>query len=399
MKKKGNSLNIAYISYADYGGPKIHTKEFVRAFRKYVPNLVIHCPYIDIETTFVKPVEKISFFNRLFNHFPDSFKQLKLEFYQIRKLLRDFLKIVEFVRIYKLSRIDLVIVRHDAYLAGALSAAKWQSIPIILEINGILSKDKPDRVTKIYERYCWSKAAGMFTVCEPLQQIMLSRGIRKSKVKVITNGVRLDEFMNANPNRLPKAITKKCRNKIVVGYTGTFTNYHDLENLLKGFAISVSEEIRLQLLLIGEGRNSDIISNLVDKYDLNERVLFTGQVSHAMVPDYLSICRILVLPLKSIYDKIFHGAPVKLFEYMAAGKPIIATRLPSIEKILGEQAIYVSPGSASEWAQSLTLLSSSNEKYCQIGKMARSRLIKKDYTWDGNARRVYEFCEEVITEV
>ena len=393
--EKFNS-RVAYISYADYGGPLVHTKEFINAFRKFVPDLATYCPHMEKDLSYVGP-GKESFFNKLFAYFPSWSRQLKLEFYQFRKLLRDWVKWPTFSDFYLKNSVDIVVVRSDAFVMGPIYAAKKQGIPYLLEVNGILYKHEPDQVTKKFEKYILARAAGIFVVCDPLVTLLLNLDVPRDRIRVIPNGVRIENFQTPDISAVPSALCHKLKDKIVVGYIGTFTLYHDMYALISGFAEAVEKIPSLCLLLIGEGELTKETKEKVTDLCIEDSVFFTGKVSHEYIPSYLHLCSILVNPMQSIYKEVFHGAPIKMFEYMAAKKPIISTDLQSLRHFLDDTAIFVCPGDATAWRDALITLARDGKLRHKQGIKAFEHLVKCGYTWEENARKVFEYCKEILS--
>jgi len=389
------NFRVAYISYADYGGPLIHTKEFISAFREFVPDLVTHCPHLEKNLSYVSP-GKESFFNKLFAHFPSWSRRLKLEFYQFRKLLRDWVKWPTFLDFYLKNGVDIVVVRSDAFVMGPIYAANKQGIPYLLEVNGILSQHKPDQVTKQFEKYILSKALGIFVVCDPLVRLLLDLDVPRERIRVIPNGVCLEDFQTTDISAIPSTLLLKLKDKIVVGYIGTFTLYHDMYALISGFAEAVEKIPNLCLLLIGEGKLTKETIEGVKNLGIEDSVFFTGMVSHEHIPSYLRLCSILVNPMQPIYKEVFHGAPIKMFEYMAAQKPIVSTDLQSLRHFLQNAAIFVSHGNATGWRDALITLAQDDKLRQEQGIKAFEHLVKSGYTWEENARKVFEYCQDIL---
>jgi len=391
------NFRAAYISYADYGGPLIHSKEFIKAFQKFVPDLATYCPHIESDLSYVGP-GKETFFNKLFAHFPSWSRQLKLEFHQFRKLLRDWVKWSTFSDFYLKNSVDIVVVRSDAFVMGPIYAANKQGIPYLLEVNGILSKHEPDQVTMQFEKYILSRAAGIFVVCEPLVPLLLSLDAPEEKIRVIPNGVCLEDFQSPDQSVIPSSLRSKLKEKIVVGYIGTFTLYHDIFHLISGFARALEKIPELRLVLIGEGKQKKRSEAKVKTLGIEESVFFVGRVPHDHIPAYLQLCSILVNPMQQIYKEVFHGAPIKMFEYMAARKPIISTDLPSLRHFLDNSAIFVSPGSETGWRDALITLAQDEKMRQEKGNRALELLITLGYTWEENAKKVFEYCQEVLSD-
>lgn len=389
------NLRAAYISYADYGGPLIHTKEFITAFRRFVPDLVTYCPYLDKDLTYVGPGRE-TFFNLLFSRLPPWSRQLKLEFYQLRKFLRDWAKWRYFVRLYQNHNVDIIVVRNDAYVAGAIYAANKISVPYILETNGVLSKDRPDRISLSFEKYALTKAAGITAVSSPLAGIWISCGVPRNKIRIVTNGVSLEAFESPDLSVVPKYIYGKLRNKITIGYVGTFTVNHDVNIVIDAFSKAISVVPNLRLLLMGDGPSVPEIKEKVKCFEIEDNVIFAGKIPYDHVPAYLSLCQIAASPMRQVYEEGFIGVPIKMFEYMASKLPIISTDMPNLRELLNDSAIFVSPTREVEWRDAIITLAQNDKLRQQKGKEAFEHLIKCGYTWEENARKVFEYCQDIL---
>jgi glycosyltransferase involved in cell wall biosynthesis len=128
------------------------------------------------------------------------------------------------------------------------------------------------------------------------------------------------------------------------------------------------------------------------------QVIFAGHVEHERVPALLDACDILLSPHVPLEDgSEFFGSPTKLFEYMAMGKGIIASRLGQIGEVLvdEETALLVEPGNERELAKAIMRLSSSRELREGLGAAAREEAIAK-HTWKHNAQRVLDAYRDLV---
>lgn len=117
---------------------------------------------------------------------------------------------------------------------------------------------------------------------------------------------------------------------------------------------------------------------------------FTGAIPHSEVPEYLAACDILVssqIPIVEGFD--YHQSPVKIFEYMAMGKSIIASNLEQIGRILKDEetTLFVEPGNINQLAKGILRLVDDKKLAKRLGKKAREEVIK-NFTWQKNAERV-----------
>ena len=390
-------MRIAYVSYADYGGPLVHTREFVQAFAKIVPELVLCCPHIDKEVLYTRPAPETRL-NRLFAHFPHWARQLKLEFYQFRKLLSEYKKRHEYGKLFQKSRLDIVIIRYDAYVFGPIWAAVQTNLPYLLEVNGLLTKHSPDRITRWFENYVLSHASGIFTVTDSLARLLVDAGAPQDKIRVITNGVSIDRFKKSNGTGVAESLKAKLAGAIVIGYVGTFADYHDTKLLLDSFAIARNKVENLRMVLVGEGRNDQLMKDYTVQCNLQAHVFFTGKVSHDVVPEYLQIFDIAANPVRKIYEEDFHVAPIKIFEYMAAALPIVSTDMPNLKRLLGDSLVFVPDDRPDSWAEVFVSLAKSEAMRRQMGEVAFQCLIEKNFTWHGNAQRIYRFCRDILSQ-
>ncbi len=388
-------MRAAYISYADYGGPLVHTREFTIAFREFVPDLIVHTPFVNTPTTPKRKFRETTA-NRIFSRLPAPLRQRKLEFYQLRKYLRDRRKRSFFSRLYIENDIEIVIIRFDVFVSGAISGALDAGIPYVLETNGVLSWDNPDLVVRRFERRALAGAAGVTAVTGPLHDMLIEAGARPEDLIVVPNGVRPEAFSEASPEEVPESIRSEVEGSIVVGYIGTFAPYHDLQTLLEGFRIARGSLPELKLLLIGAGFRDVSTVEAVDRSRLSDAVVFTGNVAHDQIPTYAALCDILVNPLRMLYESGFHGVPIKLLEYMAAGRPIISTDMPNLREVLGGSALMVKEGSPEEWVGALTNLATDVDLREQLGRVGPERLVDKGFTWRDNARIVHTFCRKIL---
>ena len=121
-------------------------------------------------------------------------------------------------------------------------------------------------------------------------------------------------------------------------------------------------------------------------------MIFTGSVAHERVPALLDACDILVAPHVPLADgSEFFGSPTKVFEYMAMGKAIVASRLGQIGEVLTDQetALLVEPGNVRELAAAIVKLVESDELRMQLGAKARE-VAEREFTWKHNAQRVLD---------
>src|SRR6185436_14729912 len=151
----------------------------------------------------------------------------------------------------------------------------------------------------------------------------------------------------------------------------------------------IPANVRVRFLLVGSGSLHAEVEKLLEG---DGRVIFTGAVAHDRVPKLLDACDILVAPHIPLADgSEFFGSPTKIFEYMAMGKGIVASRLGQIGELLvdEETALLVEPGNVEELRVAILRLVESQDLRRRLGTNARN-VAEREHTWMHNARRVLQ---------
>ncbi|MFQ5904407.1 MAG: glycosyltransferase, partial [Candidatus Binatia bacterium] len=162
----------------------------------------------------------------------------------------------------------------------------------------------------------------------------------------------------------------------------------------------VEKDPRLHFLLIGDGNLRFEFESRVREEGVESSVTLAGLVPHQDVPQHLAACDILVSPhVRPADGSEFFGSPTKLFEYMAMGKGIVASKLGQIGEVLrdGETAILVKPGDPKDLASGILRLVSDEALRRQLGRRARE-VVAAEYTWKRNAERVLEVAHRLLEQ-
>ncbi|HEY0729441.1 MAG TPA: glycosyltransferase, partial [Pyrinomonadaceae bacterium] len=178
---------------------------------------------------------------------------------------------------------------------------------------------------------------------------------------------------------------------LVAGFVGTFGPWHGVVQLAEAIKL-VPESVPLRFVFVGSGSLREQVEGILRNEIEARRVVFTGAVAHERVPALLDACDILVAPHVPLADgSDFFGSPTKIFEYMAMGKAIVASRLGQIGEVLSDEetALLVEPGNINELAAALVRVAESSELRKRLGPNAREAAVQ-NHTWGHNARRVLE---------
>jgi glycosyltransferase involved in cell wall biosynthesis len=178
----------------------------------------------------------------------------------------------------------------------------------------------------------------------------------------------------------------------------TFAHWHGAEVLAKAIRDIVSEHSDAHFIFIGSGLYKETCEKITQKDKVSDSTTFTGSLSHDEAIATLKACDILVSPHVPNSDGTpFFGSPTKLFEYMAAGKLIVASDLDQVGEILQdkEAAVFTKPGSVSSLVAGINSAITNREKLQKLAKNARMA-AETDYTWNANARRAIAEINKII---
>lgn len=208
-------------------------------------------------------------------------------------------------------------------------------------------------------------------------QIIKTFKIKEAKIYVIPDAVK-DEWLKI----------KKEKGEYIF-YAGNFKKWKGVEVLIEAMKYLPDKK----LLLAGEGKEMHKLKEKVKKLDLEDRIKFLGYIPHREIPFFLAKSQFGILPNIKEETSEF-TSPLKLFEYMALGLPIIASNIPVFREILihGESAWFFESGNPYSLAEAIKFLSENPQIAEKIASKAKEQA--KDYTFTKRAEKIKELIKE-----
>jgi glycosyltransferase involved in cell wall biosynthesis len=297
---------------------------------------------------------------------------------------------------------DVIYERSSLWGVAGLRLARRRSIPFVLEVNAPLA-DEQQRyrgltfpwLARSIERTVWRGADLVVAVSEALRGHLQAAGVAAGRVRVLPNAADTRLFCpDVDGERVRRRLNLAGR--FVVGFAGTFKAWHGVDFLLEAFGDLHALDSSTHLLLVGDGPLRPALEQHVRGAGLEEAVTFTGPVAHEDMPAYLAAMDVAVAPYPALED--FYFSPLKLFEYMAMGRPVVVSRVGHVAPVVieGETALQFDPGDRAGLVACLQRLRGDATLCRDLGRKASS-LIQSNYTWRHNAARVVSWVEPLVT--
>jgi len=301
---------------------------------------------------------------------------------------------------------DFIYQRYARFSWAGVAASVRTGRPLFLEYNGseVWVGKHWDRVGSLrllerYERLNLRAAARIFVVSEVERRNLEARGVAAEKIVLNPNAVDVELFRPGIGGLQVRDDLGFSNKDLVAGFVGTFGPWHGVVELAQAIRL-IPANVPIRFLLVGSGSLYGEVERLLTAERERGRVIFTGTVAHERVPALLDACDILVAPHVPLADgSDFFGSPTKIFEYMAMGKAIVASRLGQIGEVLSneETALLVEPGNINELASALVRVAESNDLRKRLGPNAREAAVQ-NHTWTHNAQRVLDAYESWVAE-
>ena len=300
---------------------------------------------------------------------------------------------------------DVIYERSALYGIAGARAADALDVPFVLELNApLVLEDRRYRhgqalseIAATAERWVLARADAIVVVSAALREHVRSLGVASERVHVLPNGVDAERFRPG-----PRAPAVRARwdldGEPVIGFVGGYQPWHGVDALPLLLERLLPKHPRLRLLVVGDGRGRSEFERVVAERGLSDHVRVTGAVAHDDVAALIREFDVAVAP----YPEAEHGfyfSPLKLFEYMGCGAPVVAPRLGQIAEVVrdGETGLLYAPSRPDEFAAACDRLLSDRALARRIGDAAAAD-VRERYTWDRNAAAITRIANGLIAQ-
>lgn len=292
---------------------------------------------------------------------------------------------------------DILYERYNLYLLAGLRLKRRHGLPMILEVNSPLAEERAAfgnlRLRAVAERCetaLWKCADAVLPVTQVLADIVARKRKTDAGIHVVPNGALLEMSAEVTAVEQLRAQFGLKSSDVVMGFVGFVRAWHGV-----GWALDALTSLpaNTHLLIVGDGPGLPALEARAAELKITDRVHFAGRVPHRLIPAHIELFDIALQTAAVAY-----ASPLKLFEYMAHGRAIIAPNQPNIREILedGLNAILFEADSESSFHAALTQLCTDAALRQKVGRQARLTVEERPLTWANNAARIESLGRKLL---
>jgi len=293
---------------------------------------------------------------------------------------------------------DVLYERYNLFFHAGAWLRTQKRLPMLLEVNAPLAEERAAHgglalsgLARRSELAIWRSADKVLPVSHVMAKHVTDAGVPPEKVEVIHNSASAAFLGDYDP--APVREQFGLGGGLVLGFVGFVRAWHGLSRAVNFLAQYERKDICL--FIVGDGPARGNLERLASDLGVASRVTFAGVVQPEVLPAYVAAFDVALQPAVVEY-----ASPLKLFEYMAAAKPVLAPDAQNIREVLssGEDAILFDRDDDHAFDKALMHLIEDDELRQRLGAAARASLIRQGLTWDENARRVERIAEGILKE-
>ncbi|MGB6874138.1 MAG: glycosyltransferase family 4 protein [Dehalococcoidia bacterium] len=299
---------------------------------------------------------------------------------------------------------DVIYRRHGIFNTECIPA-KLFKVPLITEVNGIVIDEVRIsewagrfslRIIDRIERLNLRQADKIIVVTSKLKELLHNDyKIPEDKIVVIENGANTKLFQPMGTTKARQELNLSQTNNYIC-FVGHLWQVQGVEYLIKAMPRILEECPNTQLLIVGSGQTKEELVKVAQQVGVSSNVLFTGRVPYQRVPLYINASDICAAPFIKARNERSGVSPLKLCEYLACQKPVVASNLSGLEMLEQNNAgILVEPEAPGALAKAIIRLLQDPDCRKQMGENGRKYVVK-NRSWESVARRVAEVCQQAL---
>jgi glycosyltransferase involved in cell wall biosynthesis len=291
------------------------------------------------------------------------------------------------VQAVEMHRPDLILETNIAFSSAGAIASTRTGVPLVLDDVALPLEEDTEvgygiglkaAAVKVFRKIT-RQASLVIAVSGTIRQFLLKEGVDDSKIAIIPNGIDADSFSGSADGRRHREILGISDETTLLVFVGSFQPFHRVDLLLDSFA-ELARQYDVYLLLVGDGSTAPAAREQAERLGISSRVHFAGRIPYIRVASYISVGDIAVL--SGVLD---FGNPMKLIEYMAMGKAVVAPDLSVITDMAtnGENILVFKDGSMESLTETLAQMVANPDLRDRLGAAALA--YARSQTWDARA--------------
>jgi glycosyltransferase involved in cell wall biosynthesis len=315
--------------------------------------------------------------------------------YELLELGYSALELVKLAGAILRERPDAIYERANIYTLSGVWASRLFSLPLLLEVNAPLADERQQfgglalpGLARWSEEAAWRGADIVMPVTQVLGDVIARANVPRERIVVTCNGVDRARF--ADVPALDRAtLPPAFKSGLVLGFVGYVRAWHGLPQVVDLLANDPALA-DATLLIVGDGPGTADLIARACSLGVEGRVHVAGLVERDALAPYIAMFDIALQPEVTPY-----ASPLKLFEYMALNRAIVAPDAPNIREVLtdGADALLFEPNNPASLAQTVRTLALDPALRARLGQGAGDKITNADMTWARNARRAISLIE------
>ncbi len=314
-----------------------------------------------------------------------ALSRVRFEFHNFRSIMRH-------------KELDAVYARYRTFDVSTVLACKLRRVPMALEINGFPSQEVQNRITlklaiamnRVFEKFLFRRAIKINMIDE-IQVAEFKRmypNADHSKLIVIPNGYDPDIFHPRDRVECRKELNITSERPLLL-FVGALEAWQGLPNLVEAM-----KEIDADLLIVGDGSLEDELKGQVGEAGLEDRITFVGRVPFEQVPVYINASDVCLVTL----PKERTAFTMKIREYLACGRPVVATRNPMTERLADDGTVVaIEDNEPAMIVEAVNGLISDDARMKEVSEKGIAFTATTN-SWEDSAREIWELLEEIVKE-
>lgn len=305
---------------------------------------------------------------------------------------------------------DVIYLRQNSFSFLPTTLCKIFNIPLIIEINGLINDEllmtfsSKSVIPNIYsylsvtsEKFNYKHCDKIVSVTQNLKETLTDiYNIDTNKIIVINNGANTDIFKPL-PEQESLAKLNLDSSKNYICFVGNLAPWQGVEFLIKAAPLILKKHANARFLIVGDGVMKKEWMKLAGDLGVLDKFIFTGGVPYEMVPTYINAADVCVAPFIKKRNSRIGLSALKMYEYLACGKPVVASDILGVKELLENSGggISVIPENPEAMANAILKLLSDESVRKLMGENGRKYVVT-NHSWDSVARKVLDVCNDVI---